>query len=486
MYILITTPRFVLGYDSGTGIVDVLATGSLYFGLTWNPQGTELALTHNVYEGELDNLAQEAMSECGYLSVGDRKTGHFLSMPHQALWVDESYIVVPNTGRNAVARVAVDDLSVMQVRYDDVIWDRNDPRGKGAHYNSAFFDGRFVYFVAHNHSNASCIVKAQWPSLELVERMHLPGISGIHNLWIDDAGRWVTCDSNRGALVDARNGERLWDSRGEGFTRGIAVTDEMIIVGNSERSTRNLRQYTASGLWFIDRRTMELRDYVLLRHYGVVHDVRLADVPDAAHHGKPIARGALSPLRNAQNALERDTLHRARAQLPDPQRWCPRIGVFLTENGKEVAKNGELALMTQREGGAFSDGRISARVYVHKWDSAGHADLVLRYTGPADSCMYAAVLQSNGAGALTASVWVEDGGWMCIATAAIPGALLARFDLQSGGLPIAFVAHGSSLCVEVDAEVVLRVSDTRLAAGAAGLRMVGDAFGIGNFAKSVD
>jgi hypothetical protein len=129
MYLLITTGRFVLGYDTSAGSVDVLASGGRYYGLTWSPDGTAIALAHSGHAGEIEDLADYAMADCGYLTVGERRTWPFLNSPHQALWVDDDYIVVTNTGRNAVARVAVDNLSVYQTRYDIAIWDRHDRSG---------------------------------------------------------------------------------------------------------------------------------------------------------------------------------------------------------------------------------------------------------------------------------------------------------------------------------------------------------------------
>ena len=482
MYLLVTTPRFVLGYDTSGGNVDVLATGSRYYGVPWDLNGDNVALTHGGYEGQMEKLLDYAMADTGYMTVGSRKSWPFLNSPHQALWIDERSLAVTNTGRNAVARLSVDDMSVVQARYDDAMWDRYDVTGAtGSHYNSVFYDGEHVYFVAHNFTKTAFIVKAQWPTLELVERIPVPGAFGIHNLWIDDARRWLVCDSHRGALVDALTAERLWDCRGEGYTRGLAANDDVVIVGHSEKSIRDKREYTASGLWMIDRATMELRDFVFLGHFGGVHEIRIADEPDACHHGRPLLPAALASLKDSRRTTQREMSERARVRIPDPKLWRPELGTFVVEEGRFVAKDGEFALMTQRGTESFGNGRVSVRLHVRNRTESDHAALVVRYGGPEDLRMYAAIFQCKGPTDLAVSIWIEDGGWSCIGTAAIPRERLAGINLARDGLPVALKADGKTLRAIVRDETVLSVTNANLASGAIGLRTIGTGFAFSQF-----
>lgn len=481
MYLLIATTRFLLGCDVATGKVDVLAGGSRFYGVTWSPSGDTLALTHFGYDSEIASLADYAAADRGYVSVGSRRSWPFLNSPHQALWIDEHRIAVANTGRNAVACLDVRDMTVMQRRYDDALWDRFDPSGaEGCHYNSAFFDGEAVYFVAHNFSRPSFVVKAAWPSLDLMERVPMVGVAGVHNLWIDDDGRWVTCDSYGGALVNARTGERMWDSRGEGYARGLAAASEQVFVGCSQVSARGERDLTASGVWVLDRASLALRDYLHLGHFGAVQEVRVADVPDACHHGAPLRSSALDCLAAGREALVQQRLARGRLALPDVREWRTRLGSFALEDGWLVGKRGALSLATRRDPAALRDATVSARLRWRGGDGGDHVDLVLRYAGPLDQRMYAAIVQLRD-GALVASVYFEDGGWHALAGATMRAEHLEAMRSDPRGLAVEFEARGTRLRVRAGGEDILVVDDARLSQGDAGLRALGDAFAAHDF-----
>jgi hypothetical protein len=482
MYLLISTTRFLLGCDVPTGKVDVLAGGSRFYGVTWSPSGETLALTHFGYDAEIASLADYAAADRGYVSVGARRSWPFLNSPHQALWIDEHRLAVTNTGRNAVACLDVRDMAVVQRRYDDAIWDRFDPSGAdGCHYNSAFFDGGAVYFVAHNFSRTSFVVKAAWPSLELLERVPMVGVAGVHNLWIDDDGRWLTCDSYGGALVNARTGERLWDSRGEGYARGLAAAPEQVFVGCSEVSPRGERELTASGVWVLDRGSLMLRDYLHLGHFGAVQEVRVIDVPDACHHGLPLLTSALDCLAVPREAVIHRRLARGRLALPDAREWRARLGGFALEGTWLVGKPAALSLATRTDAVDLRDASVSARLRWRGADSReDHADLVLRYSGPLDQRMYAAILQVRD-GALVASIYLEDAGWHALGATTVRAEHLEALRAGPQGLAVGFEAYGTRLRLFAGGDEILVVDDATLTQGDAGLRTLGDTLAVGEF-----
>ena len=482
MKLLVTTPRHVLLYDGATRRCDVVTTGDGYYGLSWSPDGSTLALGVGGYHAAMNSLEDYAMSDNGYLAVGDRASSRFLSAPHQVLWVDDQGIAVANTGRNAIARVAVSDLSVAQARYDAAVWDRFDRSGAaGCHYNSLHFHGGHLYAVAHNFGRESFIVKARWPSLELVDRVPVTGTTGLHNLWIDDAGRWLTCFSEQGALIDARSGAWLWDCRGEGYTRGLAATDDFIVVGHSDIADRDQREVTRSGVWVIDRRTMKLETFVFLGHFGSVHEVRVVDERDACHPRVPLADSALEVYANQSTSIAESLKRRASAGVPDPSDWERRLGPFVVEEGEFAARDGQLALMTRRRSESFSNGTVSARLHVRRAGVRDHAALVARYGGPADQRQYAAIFQANGSGALTAALWIEDGGWRSLTQVLIPNPLLEGLDVRKDGIPIELVAAGDAFRIVVNGHDVIQVRDGSLTQGAVGVRMLGSSYALSRF-----
>src|SRR5215510_10866827 len=165
MYLLISTPRFLVGYDTISKKTEILESGrGNYYGITWNPAGSDLIVSHSALDGAtLVDLATYANSEVGFLTFSGQPTWPFLSAPHQILWVDDM-IVVTNTGRNALTKVNPSDHSIIQRRYDAVLWDRLTPTSHdGAHLNSLFYFDGTLYVVAHNFTKGSYILELDWP-----------------------------------------------------------------------------------------------------------------------------------------------------------------------------------------------------------------------------------------------------------------------------------------------------------------------------------
>jgi hypothetical protein len=482
MYLLVTTPRFILGCDVASGKVDVLSTGGRYYGLTWNLTGEELAITHASYEGALDDLGDYAMADVGYVTVGGRRSWAFLNAPHQALWIDDSHVLVMNTGRNAVASLDTRNMSVRQARYETAIWDVHDKTGAlGSHYNSAYFDGSSVYFVAHNFSREAFIVKAHWPSLELVERYPIANATGVHNLWIDDRGRWIVCDSNAGGLVDARDGSHLWNCRGEGFTRGLAASEDLIFVGNSQVANRENRETNESGIWVLDRQTFALRDFLLLGSFGGVHEVRIADEPDACHHRMPLRSTALSIFGDWREERRRQVLAVAGTRLPDEASWQARFGRIASRDGAFISSKDVISLMTHQATATTRDSKVCARLHVISWNTAHHAALVTRYSGPGDKRMYAAIFQADANHRIVASLWLHDDDWRCLASDVLDWTVAGNGEGPGGGPLVCLETRGPELTVSVDGKSVLQLNDASLSDGLNGIRIFGDTIGLSDF-----
>jgi hypothetical protein len=166
--------------------------------------------------------------------------------------------------------------------------------------------------VAHNFNRGSYILELDWPTIEEKERRRVRDATGIHNLWIDETGRFIARDSNNGSLIDANTSETLWYGRSGGYTRGLAATDEAILVGHSEISPRASRRFSETGLWVLDR-NFRMLDYQYLGHFGAVQDIRIVDVPDLCHHGKPLSMDALDVLRARTGQVGKDRLATTRA-----------------------------------------------------------------------------------------------------------------------------------------------------------------------------
>jgi hypothetical protein len=123
--------------------------------------------------------------------------------------------------------------------------------------------------------------------LALAETVACRGIGGAHNIWPAAPGMLVGCASETGALVDFVSGETLWRSPSGGYTRGLAASADHILVGESERGGRAARARSSGCVWVLDRRDFRAIACIRLDRLGPVHEIRLLDVADLAHHGVP-------------------------------------------------------------------------------------------------------------------------------------------------------------------------------------------------------
>jgi hypothetical protein len=88
-----------------------------------------------------------------------------------------------------------------------------------------------------------------------------------HNAW-RQGKEWLTCSSGEGRIIGT-NGFALACGK---FPRGIAITDNEIVVGLSEPAERNERDLT-DGEINIYSRDWRLRSTIALPHFGLVLDI---------------------------------------------------------------------------------------------------------------------------------------------------------------------------------------------------------------------
>jgi hypothetical protein len=328
MYVLIATPRYVIGHDTEKMTIEILESGrGSYYGITWSPTGADLVLSHTGFEDlALVDPSIYTSYARGYLTIGEQETWPFLYSPHQILWVKDT-IVATNTGRDALATMNPSNRSIAQYRYSSVAWDRLTPTSHdGSHLNALFYSNGKLYVGAHNFDKGSYVLELEWPSLKEIKRIGVQGASGIHNIWLEEGGRLITCHSRNGALIDVESGEVLWSNRRQGFARGLAATEDVILVGHSENSARKNRSFSETGIWFVERSSFRTVDYHCLGHLGAVQEVRVADVPDLCHHGQPLPVKALEVSRNRMRKISSYRLKVAHAVERGDRRYQVMIG----------------------------------------------------------------------------------------------------------------------------------------------------------------
>ena len=276
-----------------------------YYGISWFPGDSRLLTSHSrIDNNALCDLASYASSEVGIVRHGAQALGGYaLSQPHQLAAGHEGLIYATNTGRNCVAVIDPRAGWVRERRLSDARWDRLSPQERaGNHLNSVHVAREALWVLAHNFGRESMAACFSLPDLALVEQVACRGVGGAHNIWPVD-GMLVGCASETGALVDYGSGEVLWQSPTGGYTRGLAASASHVLVGESERGGRAERSRSLGCVWVLDRRDFSALDCVPLGRLGPVHEIRLLDVPDFAHHGVPFA-GTAALLEAAGEANE--------------------------------------------------------------------------------------------------------------------------------------------------------------------------------------
>lgn len=210
---LVSTPNQLLAVGLDTGTLWLVAEGEPeYYGISWFPGSSELALSHTGVDSRTITTASAIRaSQRGWVSVGERSLPALLAAPHQILCAPDGRVVCTNTGRNFITVLAPEaPESVQQARISQHDWDRQGPnQALGDHLNSLFLLDDHLYVMAHGHHHGSRIARFTYPSLKLIDVSDIPLVTGLHNVWITESGATIACHSNAGDLIDVRTGHSL-------------------------------------------------------------------------------------------------------------------------------------------------------------------------------------------------------------------------------------------------------------------------------------
>lgn len=445
MRVLVSTTQHLLHLDVETRGVTVLHSAEPeYYGITWKPGSDGLVLSHSgIDNATLLHLEAYAHSERGWISFPGGRTALFLSQPHQILWCSDDRVVTTNTGRNRLVALDVERPGHYQeAGLSESRWDRLALEGPfGDHLNSVFERDEKLYAVAHGHSTGSRLVVFSYPDMRLISADPVPGRTGLHNIYVEGSLQ-LSCHSEAASLVDLSGQTILWEAGTPIYTRGLAVTDKFVLVGESAKTGRDLRRSSLSGLWLIDRRTWRAVDYFALGPYGAVHEVRVIDVPDFAHHGTPLANPERLLADTAYERTRSDRLARSAAASASSAVWCDfDLLAGTNEADQDGWRHGAegLTIVTRRRGGPC---RWSVD---YELRPGGHLSVIYDYDGKGgDTNMTALLMQARG-NVADLEEWQESGsGWK-------QGALLAGGKLKSRG----------RLTVSIDANQIAIESEGR-------------------------
>jgi hypothetical protein len=439
-----------------------------YYGISWFPESEDLVLTHSLLDnGHLVDVATYAQSEIGILSAGARQTHGFLSQPHQIVCGSDGRVICTNTGRNAVSVLDLMRPDIIQeARISPARWDRLDRENfVGDHLNSVFEKNGVLYIIAHRMRMGSALASFSYPEMELLGVEPIKNRTGLHNIWVTDEGQQIACLSESGSLIDLNSNVVLWEAGYPILSRGLAATSDFVLVGESEVSARERRRASMSALWLLDRKTWQPIDYFFLGPYGGVHDIRLLNVRDEAHHGHVFAGTAalLAPDGGRVLAEARiEVSKRARFARDAWKSFKPIFGTPEVDNESALkARSEDLCLMIKPSADAteigfgyeFNASAIGAHVSVVAYRGAG-----------SDTDMNAMLIQRKSETEAVLSMWMHDGtSWRVESSEFILGLPLrgrVRLTRGNGGMQLdidgraipsellnGFQAHGGQLGV---------------------------------------
>lgn len=252
-----------------------------YYGISWND---ELCLSHsNIDNAELGSEESYRNSIKGTISAGDRTSKPFLSQPHQIVCWEEK-VICTNTGRNAIA-IVDKTMSFENAWVNPIKWDRLGDGKTGNHFNSVYVRAGKLYVCAHNWEKPSRIFVINPITKVVEEHFDMTGSVWAHNVcFLDD--KLLSCATNRGELVDVKTGDVLWRSKERILTRGLAITNDVVLVGTSVwDGSRKARHASDGGIWVLDRKTFKELSFVELKDSGCVNEIRITTERDYAHFG---------------------------------------------------------------------------------------------------------------------------------------------------------------------------------------------------------
>lgn len=355
-YALVATTSWLLLVDlKSKQVQPVEKERPEYYGISWFPGDKELVLSHSGLDtASLIDIVAYAQSETGWLSKGGLSSRTFLSQPHQILCAPDAKVICANTGPNVVNIFdfkkpnALEEVGVSKLRWDRLSLDH----ATGDHINSVFLRDQQLYVVAHGHTHGSKILTFSYPDLELTSVHSLRPITGLHNIWVTNQGQKISCHSENGSVIDLDTQLAVWESGAEIYTRGLAATQDYVLIGESQKTGRDLRRSSLSGIWILERNSWKPLDHIYLGPYGAVNEIRVLDVPDDAHHGHPYTDMAGLQLSNCYTELSRSRLSASLGASAGGGIWSEFTSIFgsptVLQNGAKKATKDQLCLAFKR------------------------------------------------------------------------------------------------------------------------------------------
>jgi acetolactate synthase I/II/III large subunit len=272
-----------------------------------------------VFEGRLARLLRTPLSTGGgeIVIYDDRGISQYLRVDelwdaHYLTW-DGRNLIVASTGNNSFLWIATSGEVVQRWRApgEPDSWHLNEAcLIDGRLYGCAFSKSKKYRGYKDEAYNGSGFVFDVESGREVIRGLH-----GPHNPRYAD-GIWTVCDSLRERVLqfDANGGRLIREAQVRSFARGLALTDDFWIVGES--SSRNSQGERQSGSIAILRRA----DLKFVERF----DLPFSEVADIVVVSSALAQAAMTGFRtNPLRVEEADQLHLFRNLGMEPRRlWA--------------------------------------------------------------------------------------------------------------------------------------------------------------------
>jgi len=273
MKMLLGTNNALVLWDDGVERV-LHENAGVYYGITWSPERLYvIARGRNhrmlVYDSErqLEKPPPLDLGPPGY------------SGPHQIYWY-EGRLYVTNTTLN---RIEVWDELVgagAEIRFECRVERDVD------HINSIWRDPETsLFYVVEHRSKQIRVMNAIGHVKRTISLAGRYLEAGIHNVFVKDLVLYTLCAKGI-VLHDFVDGHtQLVKVDGAGYLRGLAVTSDMFLVGDSEFQPRDQRYQGVSKVHVLDCRLNKIDEICLSPKFGQLLEIRVL-AEDLAHNGE--------------------------------------------------------------------------------------------------------------------------------------------------------------------------------------------------------
>jgi hypothetical protein len=288
--VLITTSSRVLYMDFPDGIFTVADKHPSY-GLTRAEDGTfwfaqrdkSVIKRFRLIDGEFEGLEQTLDLRTIINSQAARYGLHAID------FIDDELYILDTYNNRCLIGLYAEELG--EVRIIQVIYPRGmhsdvgsyDKNGYHAHFNTIYSTGDYVYMMAHNNTIKTKVLSELYMFDK--DRMRLVGVvqdigSSCHDLVVDATGDMHMCDSGNSEVkvFDGSKFNTVWDDkRNKSFTRGLAMNDDINIIGGSFRAD-GLGYKVIDSLLFITDKNFIDKCVIKVCGIGQVHQIRFTEL----------------------------------------------------------------------------------------------------------------------------------------------------------------------------------------------------------------